>query len=142
VSPQAEPGRPLAVSTPATERIAELSNLLQTYSAQLQPPIAFYGKVLDESNRPIEGASVDLHWTHLFPPPEHAASTNTLSNPQGLFSLTGVTGATLVVYVSKEGYHDVKGPNGVEFSYSATFGSTPFQPDPKNPVVFHLRKKE
>lgn len=60
-------------------------------------PIQFYGKVIDQYGEPISSAAVDMSW---------GKGTNylaqTLSN--GYFSLSGVTGSSLSVFVKKEGY--------------------------------------
>jgi hypothetical protein len=141
-SHQAGQGQPPPANHSAAERIAALSNAFQAYSVQLHRPISFYGKVVDENDRPIEGANIEFVWAHFSPLPEGTSSTNSLSNLQGLFSLTGVTGAKLGVHVCKDGYYYERSVNLDQFTYSATFGSTPFQPDSNNPVIFHLRKKE
>jgi hypothetical protein len=68
-------------------------------------PINFYGKVLDQANQPVHGASVRFQWTDM-----SAAGTTekfTTTDAQGMFSLTGEKGKNLGVYVSKSGYHAV-----------------------------------
>lgn len=109
--------------------------------ATTQKIIEFYGKAVDESNQPIEGAKIEFAWIHFFPPPEGIISTNVISDQQGLFSLSGVIGASLNVRISKDGYYKVTSLNRTNFTYSTLPNSTPFQPDSNNPVIFHLHKK-
>jgi hypothetical protein len=108
--------------------------------AMSQKTIEFYGKAVDESNQPIEGAKIEFTWIHFFPPPQGAISTNAISDQQGQFSLSGVIGVSLNVRVSKDGFYDVKNLNRTNFAYSTSLNSIPFQPDSNNPVIFHLCK--
>jgi len=109
--------------------------------ATTQKIIEFYGKAVDESNQPIEGAKIELAWIHFFPPPDGMISINVISDQQGLFSLSGVIGASLNVRISKDGYYNATSLNRTNFTYSILPNSTPFQPDSNNPVIFHLHKK-
>lgn len=100
-------------------------------------PINFYGRVVDESNNPIEGASISFSWRNLSPDEHNVSAT---SDNNGFFSLTSQTGNRLEVTVSKKGYY-----SSGNARYSAYEYANPaiglFKPDSNNPVVFHLRKK-
>jgi hypothetical protein len=79
------------------------------FSEELHRPIEFYGKVVDTHDAPIGGASITLVWSHFLKPEGTNYSTTTyntniFSDAQGLFSLTGVVGATLGVQVQKQFY--------------------------------------
>lgn len=100
-------------------------------------PINFYGKVVDENNQPVAGASVDYTWSTLSP-------TGTLkkhdeSDGSGLFSIHE-TGSGINMTVSKEGYYTNPNEKLRNYEY-ANHGNGVFIPDTANPVVFHLRKK-
>src|ERR1700733_12338741 len=104
-----------------------------------QTPIEFYGKVVDESNNPVAGASVQFNWTET---PKGALDgpgkiTTAQSDADGLFALNGARGPSLSVSVSKEEYYSFHSDPWA-FSYA---GSDRFLPDRLNPVIFHLRKK-
>jgi hypothetical protein len=73
-----------------------------TMAAIYSTPIAFYGKVVDESSNAIAGAEVlfSVATKHF----EDGEKHRTTSDVQGLFSLTGVAGAGMYVEVSKEGF--------------------------------------
>jgi hypothetical protein len=103
-------------------------------------PIEFYGKVVDENEQPIAGAAVSFTYTRLIPP-EGASGTNTISDKNGLFSLSGVKGSTLEVQVAKVGYYSSRREDQHGFDYKTISGSQPFQPDSNQPIIFHLRRK-
>jgi len=145
-APKVTPNQPVQEVNPTTNdptqhRLESLSNIVQNWSALVHDQIQFYGKVVDESNQPIEGAGVRFVWAQMWPLPEGTPSTNVISDQEGLFSITGVVGSRLGVHVSKGGYYYVKSLNSDSFNYSSLPGMTPFRPDPKNPILFHLRKK-
>jgi hypothetical protein len=120
---------------------AAVMEYLQKTKADLQydgkQPINFYGRVLDESNNPVSGASISFSWRNLSPN-EHDVSV--ASDGNGFFSLISQTGNRLEVTVGKEGYY-----SSGNARYSAYEYANPalglFAPDPNNPVIFRLRKK-
>jgi hypothetical protein len=102
-------------------------------------PISFYGKVVDDTGRPISGASATFSWTDLSP--EGTSQKNATTDENGLFSLIGVTGHALSVFVSKEGYKHYYSSNRFSFEYSALASpDRHYEPDSMNPIVFVLRK--
>jgi hypothetical protein len=122
--------------------MAEPMKPVERFSQEVHRPIEFYGKVVDENEQPVERANIMLGWTHLFAP-ETSNNTNVLSDANGLFSLSGVVGATLSVRVEKEGYYTtVSGADQASFSYSQNLGNQPFRPDSSSPVIFYVRKKD
>jgi hypothetical protein len=123
------------------QALTSLSNAAQNWSTQVHGQIQFYGKIVDDSNYPIQAASVEFVWTHFFPLREESLSTNTSSDQNGLFSISGVVGNRLGVHIGKTGYYYVRSLNSDEFDYSSLPGNTPFAADSNNPVIFHLRKK-
>jgi hypothetical protein len=101
-------------------------------------PINFYGRVVDEVNNPVAGASVHFNWTDLSPTgTSHADKT---SDGNGFFSLTGEHGKRMSVTVSKEGYYTYPSERLSSYEYANPADGL-FKPDPMYPVVFHLRKK-
>lgn len=101
-------------------------------------PINFYGKVLDENNQPVEGASVDFKWTDLSP--NGTSEYHATSDSSGLFSMVNQTGKRLSVTASKPGFYSAADARLASFEYANPADGL-FAPDPNNPVVFHLRKK-
>jgi hypothetical protein len=99
-----------------------------------QRPFEFFGRVVDENTQAVEGASV-----HLILSTTSSANgimdADTSSAADGSFSLTGKTGSSVSIYVSKSGYYEIKSLNQINFDPTGN-GSTP-----DNPVLFHLRKK-
>jgi hypothetical protein len=100
-----------------------------------QTPIDFYGKVVDESSAPVPKATIEFTWMEL-PTEDGSRYTNTQSDANGLFSLQGQHGPTVQIQVGKDGYYSRRG--GARYGP----GDTPeFLADPRNPVIFLLRKK-
>jgi hypothetical protein len=105
----------------------------------LDVPISFYGKVVDENNQPVSGASVHLDWKAFIVTPSHAATV--LSDDSGAFSLTGKFGRQLYVSVEKSGYYGSSRNQGAgSFQYAGVSGE-PFIPDQGAPILYYLRKK-
>lgn len=101
-------------------------------------PINFYGKVVDENDSPVEGASVDFKWTDLSP--TGTSEYRTVSDSAGLFSMLNQRGKRLSVTASKAGYYTAAGARLASFEY-ANPAEGLFTPDASQPVVFRLRKK-
>lgn len=107
--------------------------------ANWQAPIEFYGKVVDENSNAVAGARVSFYWFE--EPTENGnRSATTQSDAAGLFLLQGARGPTLAVSVSKDGYYSSQEREHPVFRYGS-FAGDDFSPDPRNPVVFHLKKK-
>lgn len=110
----------------------------QFFSNQLNVPISFYGKVIDENSNAVPSAKVQFSWgVRSWPTGESRKQSSTTSDGQGLFLLEGAKGASLSVHVSKVGYYTAR-PGTESFGYS---GANVFLPDSANPVIFKLRKK-
>lgn len=102
-----------------------------------QTPINFYGRVVDENTNPVAGASVTFGWSE-FPTEAGARRATTTSDTEGLFSLRDERGPALDVWVGKEGYYASHGGQK-GFAYMGAIEG--FKADPRNPVIFQLRKK-
>src|ERR1700690_659595 len=119
------------------ERLSALAKALSEYSKQIPQPIEFYGKVVDENMQPVEGAGVSFIYNTYRP--ESSTNASTVSDINGLFSISGVNGITLSVSVGKQGYYALQSIQ--QFVYLTPPGSEPFHPDSNNPIVFNLRKR-
>lgn len=109
----------------------------RTQAAKLAPeqkPIEFYGRVVDQSTQSIAGASVHFIWSDAFSQ-LGTATADTVSTADGAFSLTGVAGSAVSVYVTKEGYYAVRSLNRIDFDPTGNGSSK------ENPALFHFRKK-
>ena len=126
--------------TPGMTREQAEQKMREWYLAQAaklvpeQKPIDFYGKVVDETMQPISGASVHFIWRDASATNGNS-ETDAASANDGTFSLTGVTGSGVSVYVSKDGYYEAKTLNKTDFDPTGN-GSSKI-----NPVLFHLRQK-
>jgi hypothetical protein len=103
-------------------------------------PVHFYGKVVDQSGQPVEGAKISLLMViSLVEQYDTATQPVTLQTDQkGNFTLAGYTAYGITkITVAKEGYELSK-----KTILSYKFGIIPtYTPDPKNPVVFRMWKK-
>jgi len=107
--------------------------------ADWKVPVTFYGRVVDEDAKPVSGAKVHFQWTDLST--KGTSQADTVSDEQGFFSLTGVRGKNLGVYVSKNGYYTPRSERTAGFEFAIPSDSNYYQPDANNPVLFRLRKK-
>jgi hypothetical protein len=103
----------------------------------LDQPINFYGKVLDENNRPVSRVNIHFDWTGFL---IHGRRTSDgFSDKSGSFSLTNQTGQQLNISVSKSGYYTLR-RNWSSAMFQFSFGSA-YKPDPHHPVLYYLHKK-
>ncbi len=106
-------------------------------------PIEFYGKVIDEHDQPVEGATIEVSWNGTIEKygRDGVVHRTLNSNSSGLFSLTGVEGKGVTVRVTKKGYHNRKTWNNGSFEYAGFWEPIFIEPDKNNPVVFQLVKR-
>lgn len=124
-----------------TQRTASssLSNLVDIWKHQNHVPVEFYGKVVDENEQPLAGATV-LFTCSWVVPSEGSRNSRTVTDKNGSFAFSGAIGRTLSVEVTKAGYYPMRRLNTNGFDYVG-HDSDPFRPVPGEPVLFHLRKK-
>src|SRR5436190_4368625 len=82
-------------------------------------PIRFYGRVVDENERPVAGVDVHFQWTDLSPKGTSVADSK--SDAHGFFSLENVDGKSLLVRLLKPGYYTTDARNQVNFEYANPF---------------------
>jgi hypothetical protein len=113
-----------------------IEKLRQDSSYEWKLPINFFGKVVDDSNEPIDSADIHFEWNTIKQNDIVSGETfDVKSAESGLFDLRDKKGDSLQVSVSKQGYYSKTG----YFWYSPDRG--PFRPDQSNPYVFRLHKK-
>jgi hypothetical protein len=106
-------------------------------SFQWKTPISFYGRVVDQHSLPVIGARVFLDWNST----TGSRESETTSDGEGKFELTGATGKALTVQVGKDGYvRYLSTQRG--FEYSAFWDDTYYVAYKANPVLFKLWKLE
>jgi hypothetical protein len=111
----------------------------KAYMAAFLTPIAFWGKVVDETGAPVAGATVKLG-ANDNPNPMGKGSTYELAtNTEGLFSIKDIRGISLSVQVSKAGYYSTNESRG-KANYVLKNNTDLPVPTPNSPAVFVLRK--
>jgi Carboxypeptidase regulatory-like domain len=116
-----------------------LDRLRQDSNADWKTPIEFFGRVVDESSKPIANARIHFQWTDLSI--KGTTDTNAVSNDQGLFHLSGVEGKRLSVRVEKDGYYPSESASFRSFEFSNPGEDIYYEPDKTDPIIFRLRKK-
>jgi hypothetical protein len=106
---------------------------------QWKMAINFYGKAVDQSGQVVSEARVDFAWNDLSS--EGTSRSHVVTDGQGGFTLTGQKGKILQVDVSKDGYYKLKSERLRSFEYADFSQKHYHEPDPGNPVLFHLVKK-
>lgn len=126
---------------------AAVSAAMEKAAKELDVPVSFYGKVLDQYGEPVEGALVELHLTHYDPvnaPRGYFSAVKTIlvsTDGVGLFVVANERGSGLSVNtISKADYEFVRSQNkNSGFAYIRLYNDRHI-PDKAKPVLFHLRK--
>jgi hypothetical protein len=130
-----------------TSAFAQLDD---AYHGRQNTAIDFFGKVVDQDGKAIEGARVEMdfvagEWKSVSQYPQqplvrlHRETITTQTGTDGTFTLTNLEGHGLELKaVTKEGYNLTKHLKRFYY-YSAT--SEPFHADPHNPIIFVLWEK-
>jgi hypothetical protein len=130
------PRTPEEVAAQKEERLKRRKTAEEQMLNEWRTPIEFYGKVVDENTNPVAAAQVDFDCNDISP--TGTSFYHAQSDASGLFSIRNIQGLLLGVMVNKEGYNTYL-PHGDNFYYAGQNAN--FVPDPKNPIVFRLRKK-
>jgi hypothetical protein len=131
--------QPAAEGSAASDAVRlYVENSLADPEYEGKQPINFYGRVVDENEQPVEGATVDFKWTDLSP--NGTSEYHTVSDASGLFSMVNQRGKRLSVTASKPGYYSAGDARQASFEYANPADGL-FRPDPNRPVILHLRKK-
>jgi len=103
-------------------------------------PISFFGKVIDQNDRPIAQAKIRFQWTDLST--KGTSEAEATNDGKGLFELQDQHGKNLGVYVTKEGFYAAsRRENQTSFEFSSPYEKTYYEPDKAHPVIFRLLKK-
>ena len=104
-------------------------------------PIRFYGKVIDQHDQPVRSATVHLQWVN-GQGKEGVGVSDAKTDDKGQFSLEGVKGKGLMVWISREGYYDVSHKdNQTTFEFANPVENDFYEPNPDKPAIFQMRKK-
>ena len=100
-------------------------------------PVSFYGRAIDQNGEPVSQADVkfELNDTSVKGTTDYYAK----SDANGFFSLTGVKGKNLSVYITKTGYYQSRAENN-SFDYYDIASGNQYKSDGRHPEEFHLRK--
>lgn len=139
-SPAPAPSAGAKVAAPAlTPTQAEIEKQKEEkINALYLTPIAVYGKVVDESGKPVSEATVEIGINDK--PAQTGSDYVQTTDTGGLFSLTGVRGIAFNLRASKEGYYTTAESRGQRNVIVPANDDVP-QPTEGQPIVLVLRKK-
>lgn len=137
VGHQSQPSRLIADGAPENPQSKEAEEIVNIIYAR---PIAFWGKVVDQSGIPIEGAGIEFSATSTFA--GDPAGYSAKSDANGRFSISGIKGATLYVNVRKVGYYRVPDKSYATIAYGYASDPKTNRPPPTidSPAVFVLQR--
>ncbi len=124
------------------EPIAGIEEKQKAFLAAFRAPIVFYGKVVDQNGHPVEGAAVAVSANGNGK--ENALNDSRRTDADGLFSIQGLSGLSLSIWVSRNGYKVMRKDHSGAASSSGMFnyGLAPtHKPEREAPVVFILHKE-
>jgi hypothetical protein len=98
-------------------------------------PVEFYGKVLEQREQPVPGATV--HWDLTIVGGTQSGEAATQND--GRFVISGQSGKRLGIQIWKKGYQSGNESRG-SFEFAAFHEDGFYVPDPDHPVPFHLQK--
>jgi len=99
--------------------------------------VNFYGKVVDENNDSVTGASIRYSVPSNLAQIGKGTVQGPITDANGLFSITGKTGAGITVFATHPSYYNTDRSYG-QFSYTE---NTERNPTRDKPAVFVLQKK-
>lgn len=115
------------------------TNQQKAYMAAFLTPIAFWGKVVDESGAPVPGATVKFGANDNPNPMGNGSTYERITDAEGLFSIKDIRGISLSVKVSKDGYYSTEASRG-KANYVLKNNTDLPVPTSNKPAVFVLRK--
>jgi hypothetical protein len=130
---------PVAPPPPPTEKPSR--ELRKTFETLNHNEIVFYGRAVDQFGEPVTAANVEglvlVNTGSRGGQIRHQAATDA----QGYFQFGGIKGQDLGVTITKAGYEYRRRSSSFSYSYFEADHKRHI-PDPKNPVVFVLWKKQ
>lgn len=111
--------------------------------SEWRTPIEFFGKVIDEQDRPVSDAEIQFEWVGTSEKNGGDGVGHKLmtSDANGFFMINGIEGKRLVMSVRKDGYHSKRSWNDGAFEYGGFWHKEFIEPNRNEPVIFHLVKR-
>lgn len=112
---------------------------IKQFMAAFSAPITFFGKVVDETGNPVPQAQIRLAAADN-PTGENGTDYSRISDAQGRFELRDARGASIAIWVSKQGYYSIEQAKGYFVYGGVRGGNEPPNPTPHSPAIFVLKK--
>jgi hypothetical protein len=113
----------------------------RTFETLNHNPIRFYGRAVDQFGNPVAGAEVRGSVLYNTGGKSGRKLATTTTDAAGYFQFSGLEGQSLGLDIAKEGYEFATGSAFFWYSYFEADHKR-HQPDPRNPVVLTLWKKQ
>lgn len=128
-------------SQPALAALDPRRQLQRVFAVLNHNPINFYGRALDQFGDPVDAAEVQGSVMYNTGARSGVTRAHTITDAQGYFQFTDLMGQDLGIGIKKERYEYHPEYSSFSFSYFEADHKR-HEPDPKNPVVFGLWKKQ
>lgn len=115
--------------------------LKRTFQTLNHNPIEFYGRAIDQFGEPVAGAKVSGVVLYNTGTKAGEKEVKTTTDAQGYFRFADLEGQDLGIGIAKEGYEYRNRNSSFSYSYFEADHKRHI-PDPKNPVIFMLWKKQ
>ncbi len=145
------PAASTALTQPTSEEAYEAKRLAETRQRGLNAnqPIRFYGKVIDQHDKPIAGVKVVMGLRTFKEPISGVMGDGSdavvlTTNAEGRFEITDAKGSVLEMRsLEKSGYEaSVTGINRGSYRYWAHPSEGPYRPNADAPEIFRMWKKQ
>jgi hypothetical protein len=133
--------KPLPPTPPPPQTQKPSPELRKTFETLNHNEIEFYGRSMDQFGQPVPGADVEGVVLVNTGSRGGQMRRQTRTDAQGYFQFGGFIGQDLGIGISKEGYEYRRRERSFSYSYFEADHKRHI-PDPKNPVVFVLWKKQ
>lgn len=117
------------------------AELRRTFETLNHNEIEFYGRAVDQFGEPVPAAEVEGVVIVNTGTQGGGMHRKTTTDAQGYFQFNGFKGQDLGIGISKEGYEHRRHDSSFSYSYFEADHKRHI-PDPKNPIVFTLWKKQ
>ncbi len=150
-APTAIGGSPATPATVKTVMTSDRADPVKIFEAieSTNVPISFWGKVVDQDGRPLDGVTVQYEYSI-----EHGnllgaawsdqetRSGHVVSDREGSFSVEGLKGHALHILAIKHPNYQFREKGAVSFDFFGSTASGRFVSDSRKPVIFTMVQKQ
>jgi len=145
------PAVPIPAPVQSTQPVSDRSDPQKMFEAveATNVPINFWGKVIDQDNRPVSEVRVQYDFTiehgnlsGVAWSDQEVRTGETVSDKEGLFSVLGLKGHDLSILAIKHSDYQFRGKGAVSFDFFGSTASGKFVPNAHRPIVFTVVRRD